>query len=185
MLTGSLSMCQTFGGLQFPLQHPPAFVALNCLPCSGAVCGKLLILATKLDPASAILACVMVAHHEWHMPKGVGYTAMKPRWLGMVAQHIGRQVPQGQLLRLGVVFGAARRARQVQTGQLVGQVLGGLVAAVRSWLKLVLGTVATLDVHGNYVATEVSVTQFPIYNHLAMSGCVSIVAMLHYIIVCL
>ena len=44
VLTGSLWMCQTGGGLQFPLQHPPAVVALNCLPCFGAVCGKLLVL---------------------------------------------------------------------------------------------------------------------------------------------
>ena len=42
VLTGSLSMCQTVGGLQFPLEHPPAFVATNCLPCLRAVCSKLL-----------------------------------------------------------------------------------------------------------------------------------------------
>jgi hypothetical protein len=42
VLNGPLSMCQTCGGLHFPLHHPPVFVALNCLPCFRAVCGKLL-----------------------------------------------------------------------------------------------------------------------------------------------
>ena len=72
VLTGSFSLCQTVGGLPFPLQHHPTFVALNCLPCFRAVCGKLSALRQTRQVRSWWLFSWLWAHLEWHMRKGVG-----------------------------------------------------------------------------------------------------------------
>jgi hypothetical protein len=73
VLNGPLSMCQTGGALQLPLHHPPAFVALNRLPCFRAVCCELCEVQSSWtwQMQSWFLLLWLWPHLKQHMRKGV------------------------------------------------------------------------------------------------------------------